>query len=352
MKTKKTEAAYWSRAGSLTGIDTLAISLGHDIRPMLKRFGFAPEVLCDPELRISYGAFSQMLEACADEWNCPEFGLLLGQTQQLGVLGPISLVARLSDTVGGALEALFDHATIHSTGYDLLLSSLTGSREGMVAVIYRPKPGSGAGRQILMLSMAIARNVLATVTGNTGFRPSLVTFSCAKPASSHAAKPFFACPMRFDEIETMLYIEASLLTQPTAIRDTAYAPLISAYRDQIGRQFEADVIESTRRLIGQLMPTGRCTCDIVADCLKLQPRTLQRRLKTHGTTFSKLLDTYRKEMALELVGRKTVPLVQIAQALGFADQSVFNQAFRRWTGTTPTKLLKNPDSTMQTAHPG
>lgn len=349
MKTRITESAYWSRAGSLAGIDTLAISLGQDIRPLLKRFGFADEVLSDPELRIPYGAFAQLLEACADEWDCPEFGLLLGQTQHLSVLGPISLVARLSATLGGALAALLDHATIHSTGYDLLLSSPAGSDAGRVAVIYRPKPGSGAGRQILMLSMAIVRNVLATLIGNPAFRPSLVTFSCAKPARTDAARPYFACPMDFDKIETMLYFEARLLRQPTAIRDTAYAPLINAYCDQIGRQFAADVIEATRRLIGQLIPTGRCSCEVVADCLQLQPRTLQRRLKAQGTTFSKLLDSYRKEMALELVGRKTVPLVQIAQALGFADQSVFNQAFRRWTGTTPRRLLKNPDAQQDAA---
>lgn len=305
---------------------------------MLKRFSFAPEVLLDPELPISFAAFAQMLEACATEWDCPEFGLLLGQSQNLNVLGPIGLVARLSKTVGDAMEALCSHANIHSNGCDLYVAKGLGEGGKMAAVTYRTRPGTGAGLQVLMLSMAIARNVIVNVTGTLEFTPSRITFNAPQPEHCSEARKFFNCPLHFGEMETMLYFDGRLLNQPTAIHDTAYAPLIRTYLDQVGQQFEANLLESTRRLIGQLISTGRCSCKVVAECLNLQPRTLQRRLKANNTTFSELLDNYRKAMAIELVQRNSMPLVQIAQALGYADQSVFNQAFRRWTGSTPTRV--------------
>jgi AraC-like DNA-binding protein len=52
------------------------------------------------------------------------------------------------------------------------------------------------------------------------------------------------------------------------------------------------------------------------------------------------LDDYRKALALDLVAHRSMPLIKIADALGYADQSTFNQAFRRWTGTTPTMFAE------------
>ncbi len=340
MSNNKMTSLHQSRAGSLTGIDTLATSLGHDIKPMLDRFGFPFEALREPEFPISFAAFAQMLEACAVEWNCPEFGLLLGKSQDLNMLGPIGLVARLSDTTGDALDALCSHVNVHSNGCDLNVIRDLGEGGQLAAVTYRTRPGTGAGLQVLMLSMAIARNVVSSVLGKTDFNATYISFGAKPPEHASEARKFFNCPLYYGELETRLYFDNQLLDQPTVIRDTAYAPLIRAYLEQVGQPFEPNIVTATQRLIGQLISTGQCTCELVANCLNVQPRTLQRRLKAKNTTFSILLDSYRKDLALELVARKSMPLSQIAQALGYADQSVFNQAFKRWTGSTPTAVSR------------
>ena len=78
----------------------------------------------------------------------------------------------------------------------------------------------------------------------------------------------------------------------------------------------------------------------MADCLHLHPRTFQRRLSDAGVTFNQLLDDYRKSLAMDLLTRQDMPLVQVADVLGYADQSTFNQAFRRWTNSTPLSYRK------------
>ena len=130
--------------------------------------------------------------------------------------------------------------------------------------------------------------------------------------------------------------DAAILRQNTAIRDAAYEPIIRAYLDQMRGKLEPDIVETTRVLVGKLLPSGRCSRETVAECLHLHPRTLQRRLSDRGVTFADIMDDYRKRLAFDLVQRPTMPLAQIAIALGFSDQSSFNQAFRRWTNTTPT----------------
>lgn len=338
MKISPAKTQYRSRAESLSGILEVAAALGRDIDPMLLKHGFSRELLAQPDADISYNALCQLHEDCAAEWHCPDFGLRMARIQNLNILGPVGLVARLTDTVGEALKALGDRMIIHSTGYSVALDEGDCASGRAASISYTPKPNSGSGRQIVELSLGIARNVLATATGMPEFKPLRVSFQHTAPADPEPASRFFAAPVHYGEPENTLYFDPALLQLPTAIRDTAYAPIIRAYLEQMQPRIEQDIITLTKQLIGKLLATGRCSREAVADCLHLHPRTYQRRLSDAGVTFNQLLDNYRKALAADLVTREAMPLVQIADVLGYADQSSFHQAFRRWTGSTPMKF--------------
>lgn len=326
----------WMRAGAMSGLRELAAQLGQVPEPMLRRFGLPPAMFDDPELRVPYGAACRMLEACADEWGCPDFGLRLGQTQQLDIFGPIGLVARLGGTVGDALSALRSHMNVHSTGITVgMRIDASFDRRSLGVVSYTPSPRAGAGRQKLELSMALVRNIVAVVSGRLNFTAVDVHFACPEPVDTAPVRAFFLCPVHYSATETALRFHADILALPTAIRDPVIAPLVRGYVDRLQDQLGDDIVAATRSLIGTLLASGRCTREAVADCLNLHPRTFQRRLDAQGTSFSQLLDEYRRELAIELLERGTLPLVQVADALGYSDQSVFNQAFRRWTNSTP-----------------
>ena len=49
---------------------------------------------------------------------------------------------------------------------------------------------------------------------------------------------------------------------------------------------------------------------------------------------------HRHALALTLLRQGTLPLAALARQLGYANQSVFNQAFRRWTGQSPGRLRR------------
>lgn len=333
---------YHSRAESLYGIVETATALGHEpqLDAMLKRHGFSRSLLAEPESRISYPALCQLLETCASEWDCADFGLRMARIQNLNILGPVGLVARLSDTVGEALKALADRMSIHSTGYTASLDEGDAGKGRPASISYLPKPNSHAGRQMQEMSLGIARNILAIASGQTDFNPLGVDFRHPAPADPEPAREFFAAPVRYAKPGNTLYFDPTLLALPTAIRDTAYAPIIRAYLEQIRPSAEKDILASTRQLISKLLATGRCSRESVADCLHLHPRTFQRRLSDAGVTFNQLLDDYRKSLAMDLLTRQDMPLVQVADVLGYADQSTFNQAFRRWTNSTPLSYRK------------
>ncbi|MBK9624523.1 MAG: AraC family transcriptional regulator ligand-binding domain-containing protein [Rhodocyclaceae bacterium] len=143
MKLSSSTAEYHSRAESFTGLREMADSLGRPLEPVLRRHGFTVDVLTDPEAIISYNALCRLLETCADEWDCPDFGLRLAKLQNLNILGPVGLIARLSDTVGEALKALSSRMAIHSNGFTVSLDEGNPKTGTPASITYTPKPRSG-----------------------------------------------------------------------------------------------------------------------------------------------------------------------------------------------------------------
>jgi AraC-like DNA-binding protein len=101
---------------------------------------------------------------------------------------------------------------------------------------------------------------------------------------------------------------------------------------------ERTVVEQAEEVLRGLTRAGMADLARVAQALGLHPRTLQRRLQAEGVRFGELLDAQRKAWAGELMVQRSLPLADIAQLLGFADQSVLTRACRRWFGATPRQL--------------
>jgi len=337
---KKRQEDFYTRASALASIDVMASELGQDLAPMLKRFGLSTAMLADPDTPISYQAWCDLLETCAADWKCPDFGLQLGALQNLNILGLVGLVVRLTDTVGEALRELEGYMPIHSSAFTAYLDEGDTALQLPPALVYEPRLRSGSGRQMAELSMSVCRNVLAMISGVVDPTLLRVTFKHPAPKSVSIARGMFKCPVSYGQARNALYFDARLLELPTSIKDLSLAPIVRSYLEKAQRHDEFEIGELTSHVIGKLLVTGRCTREVVADCLRLHPRTLQRRLGAAGTSFSELFDEQRHRLAMDLVSRQSMPLAQVASTLGFSDQSSFNQAFRRWTGASPTWFRK------------
>lgn len=68
----------------------------------------------------------------------------------------------------------------------------------------------------------------------------------------------------------------------------------------------------------------------------LHPRTVQRHFsRSCGLTLGTMLRVARMRAALRLIRRREMPLVEVALAAGYADQSHMTREFRRLAGLTP-----------------
>ena len=96
-----------------------------------------------------------------------------------------------------------------------------------------------------------------------------------------------------------------------------------------------DDLENVRIAIARELETGEPTAKHVAEIVGTSERTLHRRIGEHGTTFGKLVDRMRHDLALAHLADGARSVSDVALLLGYSDGRAFARAFRRWTKTTP-----------------
>jgi AraC-like DNA-binding protein len=90
-----------------------------------------------------------------------------------------------------------------------------------------------------------------------------------------------------------------------------------------------------KKLITERLPVCYPTVDYTAHQVGIPVRTLQRRLRENGLSYSELVEKTRCELACRLLDKPGAKAADVARALGYTDPSSFSRAFRRWTGMSP-----------------
>jgi AraC-like DNA-binding protein len=80
--------------------------------------------------------------------------------------------------------------------------------------------------------------------------------------------------------------------------------------------------------------------DDIADKLHLGPRTLRRRLKDLDTSYQKILDDVRRELAIQYLTTTDLSTQQVSDLLGYTEVTNFRRAFVKWVGDSPFKFRK------------
>lgn len=141
---------------------------------------------------------------------------------------------------------------------------------------------------------------------------------------------FDHCEDRFDlDLKSLSYHTALMNENLFNISESRAVNMLMELRsqDRIAREICL--------LVKEMLEEGAPSIDDVAKRMNCSGRTLQRRLAERSLSYQMLLDYVRKDIAIELLCKTTLPITKIAVRTGFADDSTFHRAFRRWTGLSP-----------------
>ncbi|MEO9777914.1 MAG: helix-turn-helix domain-containing protein [Sedimentitalea sp.] len=95
---------------------------------------------------------------------------------------------------------------------------------------------------------------------------------------------------------------------------------------------------SIAELVGSMMRRTKPTIVEIARTVGIRRRTLQRQLAAEGKSFSKIVDTARRDAAIAALAAADTSLGDLSFQLGYARQETLTRAVRRWTGQTPSGI--------------
>lgn len=98
----------------------------------------------------------------------------------------------------------------------------------------------------------------------------------------------------------------------------------------------ARVVEVLQKRIGQ----APLSIGHIAEELNLSKRTLQRRLQQQDISFAELRDQLRFHYSIDYLIKQHLSIDSISASLDFSDRTSFTNAFKRWTGLSPSTFRK------------
>jgi len=102
------------RAQAVRGYRALVAELGGDPARLLRAAKVDGAAFDQPGSFVNFGAVVDLLERAARQLACPDFGLLLAERQDIGILGPLALAMRHSATVGEAMRTASKYVYVYN----------------------------------------------------------------------------------------------------------------------------------------------------------------------------------------------------------------------------------------------
>ena len=323
-------------AMTLAPLKDILPGYGIDFAALARRAGIDPDLLLRPGQRLPSARIQKLWRLAAEESRDPLFGLRAGQLARPGIFHALGLGIVSSTSVLAALRRIERYSSVVSTNGRLVLivdgaiASLETRRTELTIV---------PCTQYFDAFVVTVCRILRLCAGPSAI-PTLVTLPYESNVPAAAYQEVLECPITFGAEHLAIKFDAQLAARPVLTGN----PELAAEADRMAvRYLEGLAPDSAasrvRSLLLKAMSSGDLDQEGIARALNQSASTLQRRLRREGTTYQRLLDTTRRELALEYLREGSHTLADITFLLGFADQSNFTRAFRRWTGKTPSQYL-------------
>jgi AraC-like DNA-binding protein len=316
---------------------------GLDARALLAEAAIDPAALEAPGARVPTEKISRLWELAAERSGNPAIGLAHHQVARPASFDVVGYTMMSCANLLSAFERLIRYLLILSDALTMILSEERGGYRVTFELFGGNRPVPRQRIEFILVSVV---SFCHWISGRE-FHPLAVELPYPVPADPVPYREAFGCRVSFDATGTSLLFAHADLIAPLPTSNPVLAELHERFAGDYLRRFDhSQTSHRAREVIIRRLPDGEPLRDQVAGELCMSERTLQRRLESEATSFVELLDNTRRELAEQYLGRLHLSLAQAAYLLGFADQSSFSRACKRWFEIPPgqyrSQLLGHP----------
>jgi AraC-like DNA-binding protein len=255
------------------------------------------------------------------------------QVDDLGILG---LALKTAPTLHASLKRLERYHRLLTDTAVYRLEEGTG-RSRLVLEQTTPDDASTALRSECALG-GVARKTACFA--QQALELTAVTFRHHCVGDPQDYEAFFGCPVSFGCDEDAIVFPDRTLKLPNRLGDAAVSDFLTQHLD---RELDALLPEhpiraDALRRLSTALSTGVPQAAELAAEMGMSERTFFRRLADEGTSFRDLVREAQASLARDLLAHSDCSIAEVAFLTGFAEQSTFGRAFKRWVGQAPAQF--------------
>lgn len=300
---------------------------------LAKAAGLDIDLLDDADARAPALTMIRLWEEAGRLTGDESFGLHVGRSSATSGMPLAGRLIAASATLGEGLARIMAHyrvfndvhpAEVDADGDDVVVRVLT---KAIPIALPRHAIEFAFAWFVEVASIAIGERVVL----------SSVSFEHPAPRDVSEHRAIFGCDVAFGADESAFRAPRTLFEHANANPDPYLVEILESHAAILVEKLpaRASVAAKVRAVLTELLPRGDAGIDLAAEAMRMSPRTLQRKLREEGTSFSDLVDERRCELAKRHLRERAFSIAEIALRVGFSDQSTFHRAFVRWTGRTP-----------------
>ncbi|KIF81301.1 AraC family transcriptional regulator [Noviherbaspirillum autotrophicum] len=305
---------------------------------LLKGSGLDPDQLYAPATRV---ASRQLLTVYGNALRLsrdPGIALKAGKRIRITHFGMYGYALLSSPTPRDAIDFAIKYRSLAATLLGLRFEETEHDAFWEFSDVLSLGAHSDLFRFVLEFQLGTQLSVHGDILGRP-VTPTEICVAYAAPRHASAYKELLGCPVRFGQDRNQLRFSRDLLEQPLAFANPATIAVVRQTCDQLLTELKA-ASGMAGKVFGILMAQPGRFPDIetVAHQLHMTSRTLRRKLQSQETSYQTILNNVRKQLAMDYLRKTRMSNEDIAASLGFSDAPNFRQAFKKWTGTTPSEF--------------
>jgi AraC-like DNA-binding protein len=315
---------------------------GLPLEPLLQKAGLSIEQIDDPDRSLTVRSQIKLLKIAAEALDDDLLGFHLARDFELREVGLLYYVLVSSSSFTDALANAQRYTGIVNEGVTL---SFRTDRAAVIELNYVGVERESDRQQIEFWIGAIVR-LCRQMTG-TRIAPLDIKVRHVRDGMPEELRAFLGCDVTFGATTDEIVLPKHVNSLPIVATDQYLNNILVKYaEDALQRRAATQVSLRSRveKAIALLLPHGRAKAATVARELGMSHRALARSLAAEETSFSRIMDQYRDELARAYLTHDNLPISQVAWLLGYQEVSAFTHAFRRWCGMTPGQWRARQDS--------
>jgi AraC-like DNA-binding protein len=300
--------------------------------------GLNPDDLADPDHRIPFSTVVLLYEKAAQLTGDDAFGLHVGENVDPKAFDVLGYSVINSPTLGAGLDRMVRYNSLWTNGSTFAVEI----SDPNTRITYTYQGDSiGEHRHDAEMTFAAIVTLGRTVT-DADWSPLSVAFQHEQPADTSEHARIFRCPVTFGAQTNEFIFDSSTLALPLVKADPGLCAVLDRHAKELLTKYprEDTLVDRARKLIRDELSGGDASLDRLAAKLGMSGRTLQRKLREHGTSHQELLDEMRSELAMRYLREPEMAICEVAYLLGFSESSALHRAFKRWTGMTPSEFRR------------